>query len=84
MPCLEDMPWMGMVQKLLHIFEQMCEEGVQISHGTFVYIISSCTYWGLVDEGFWYFDSMGSLYKILITLDSYAFIGDFLLSLSYH
>ncbi len=44
MPCLEDMPWMGMGQKLLHIFEQMCEEGVQISHVTFVYIISSCSH----------------------------------------
>ncbi len=34
-----------------------------------------------MDEGFWYFDSMGSVYKTPITLDSYDFIGDFLLSL---
>ncbi len=67
----------------LALFEQMCEEGVEISNITFVYLLSACSHAGLVDEGLCYFESMSMVYKIPATVEHYTCMVDLLGHASY-
>ncbi len=70
---LNEMPWpdvnavlggcMGMVRKLLNILTR-CVEGVQPNDTTFVWILSTCTDAGLVDEGMHCYGSLITVYMI--------------------
>jgi pentatricopeptide repeat protein len=67
----------------LALFERMCEEGVEMSNITFVYLLSACSHAGLVDEGLCYFESMSMVYKIPATVEHYTCMVDLLGHASY-
>jgi pentatricopeptide repeat protein len=69
---------MGMVRKLLHIFEQMCEESVQPDDITFVCLLSACSHAGLVHEGMCFYASMKEVYMISPTVEHYTCMVDLL------
>ncbi|CAK9267147.1 unnamed protein product [Sphagnum jensenii] len=68
----------GHGKQALELFEQMCQEGVEMDRITFVLLLSACSHAGLVNEGLCYFESMGSVYSIPATLEHYAFMVDLL------
>jgi len=68
----------GHGKQALELFEQMCQEGVEMDRITFVLLLSACSHAGLVNEGLCYFESMGSVYSIPATLEHYASMVDLL------
>ncbi|CAM6065707.1 unnamed protein product [Sphagnum tenellum] len=68
----------GHGKQALELFEQMCQEGVEMDRITFVLLLSACSHAGLVNEGLCYFESMGSVYSIPATMEHYASIVDLL------
>ncbi|KAH8934858.1 hypothetical protein BDL97_17G001400 [Sphagnum fallax] len=68
----------GHGREALAHFEWMCEEAVPINNVTFVCLLSACSHAGLVYEGLCYFDSMGSVYDVSVTVEHYACMVDLL------
>jgi pentatricopeptide repeat protein len=59
-------------------FEQMCREGVAVDSVTFIALLTACSCAGLVNEGFCYFEMMGSVHGISATPEHYACMVDLL------
>ncbi|XP_073222264.1 pentatricopeptide repeat-containing protein At4g39530 [Cicer arietinum] len=61
----------GEAAKALQVFEHMTMEGVKPNYITFVAVLSACSHAGLLDLGFYHFDSM-SRFGIEPGIDHYA------------
>ncbi|XP_020689310.2 pentatricopeptide repeat-containing protein At2g33680 isoform X1 [Dendrobium catenatum] len=67
----------GLVLNALHLFEVMKESGVMPDGITFVEILSACSHFGLVKEGWEYFESITD-YGLEKTMNHYACMVDLL------
>jgi pentatricopeptide repeat protein len=83
----EVVPWTTMIlgfarhgcsNDAIMLFEQMLEEGVKPTKATYAGILVACTHSGLLDEGFWYFNTMGTRHDIPPSMDHYACVVDLL------
>jgi pentatricopeptide repeat protein len=61
----------GEAAKALQVFEHVIMEGVKPNYVTFVGVLSACSHAGLIDLGFYHFDSM-SQFGIEPGIDHYA------------
>ncbi|CAM6039203.1 unnamed protein product [Sphagnum compactum] len=69
----------GQGQRAIELSRQMQLEGVEPDHVTFVGLLNaSCSRAGLVNEGFCYFEMMGSVHGISATPEHYACMVDLL------
>ncbi|CAM6045275.1 unnamed protein product [Sphagnum compactum] len=68
----------GHAKEAVGQFEQMSQEIIEIDEVTFVALLSACSHGGFVDEGLWYFESMGSVYGVSATVEHYACMVDLL------
>ncbi|CAM6093772.1 unnamed protein product [Calypogeia fissa] len=68
----------GHAKEALGHFEQMAAEGVEVDMVTFVSLLSACSHAGLVDEGLYYFETMGSVHGIYPSIKHYACMVDLL------
>ncbi|CAM6016852.1 unnamed protein product [Sphagnum balticum] len=68
----------GRGKEALQQFEQMCQEGVAVDSVTFIALLTACSRAGLVNEGFCYFEMMGSVHGISATPEHYACMVDLL------
>ncbi|CAK9205970.1 unnamed protein product [Sphagnum troendelagicum] len=68
----------GRGKEALQQFEQMCREGVAVDSVTFIALLTACSRAGLVNEGFCYFEMMGSVHGISATPEHYACMVDLL------
>ncbi len=68
----------GLGKEAFKHFELMSQAGVEMDQVTFIYLLLACTHAGLVDEGFYYFESMGLVYGVLTTMERYTCIIDIL------
>ncbi|KAH9306155.1 hypothetical protein KI387_010559, partial [Taxus chinensis] len=66
----------GSAEDTLKIFEQMLQAGIKPDCITFIGVLSACSHTGLVDKGFYYFNSMSRDYSITPMTDHYACIID--------
>eukprot|EP01018_Ginkgo_biloba_P018935 Gb_33114 [translate_table: standard] len=62
----------------LQLFEQMLRAGIRPDHITFIAILSACSYAGLVNEGYHYFESMIQDHFIKPRADHYTCMVDLL------
>ncbi|KAL0906049.1 hypothetical protein M5K25_024510 [Dendrobium thyrsiflorum] len=67
----------GLVLIALHLFEEMKESGVKPDGITFVEVLSACSHFGLVKEGWEYFESITD-YGLEKTMSHYACMVDLL------
>ncbi|CAA2981084.1 pentatricopeptide repeat-containing At3g22150, chloroplastic [Olea europaea subsp. europaea] len=68
----------GMGEKAITLFYSMGEYGINPDAVTFVAVLSSCSYTGLVDEGLKIFESMNIEYGIRPSTEHYACVVDML------
>jgi pentatricopeptide repeat protein len=68
----------GRGKEALQQFEQMRQEGVAVDSVTFIALLTACSRAGLVNEGFCYFEIMGSVHGISATPEHYACMVDLL------
>jgi pentatricopeptide repeat protein len=68
----------GHAKEALEHFEQMVDGGVEVDRVTFLSLLSACGHAGLVDEGLYYFSSMGKDHGISPTVKHYACVVDLL------
>jgi pentatricopeptide repeat protein len=66
----------GLGKEAFKHFEQMFQASVEMDQVTFIYLLLACTHVGLVDEGFYYFESMGLVYGVLVAMEHYTCIID--------
>lgn len=68
----------GLGDRVLQLFDQMVEAGVQPDYITFVCVLSACSHGGLVEKGFKYFNSMSQDHKTAPGNEHYACMVDML------
>ncbi|KAK8945664.1 putative pentatricopeptide repeat-containing protein [Platanthera guangdongensis] len=68
----------GHGREAISLFEQMQELGLEPDHITFVAVLSSCSYSGLLDAGKHYFNSMTDRYQLVPRMEHYACMVDLL------
>eukprot|EP01018_Ginkgo_biloba_P004466 Gb_36636 [translate_table: standard] len=68
----------GQGKKALKLFEQMLVAGMRPNEITFVGVLYACSHTGLVDEGRFYFHSMGREHGITPTIEHYTCMVDLL------
>ncbi|KAL7129277.1 hypothetical protein ABFS83_13G054800 [Erythranthe nasuta] len=68
----------GFGGKALELFKQLVDEGHEPNEVTFLGVLSACTHVGLVEEGWDYFKSMRTLFKVEPGPDHYACMVDLL------
>ncbi|XP_061356679.1 pentatricopeptide repeat-containing protein At2g33680 [Gastrolobium bilobum] len=87
MPTRDVISWNAMISGLsqngrgneaLKLFEEMCLEGTNPDHVTFVNLLSACSHMGLVDRGWVYFNMMLDEFDIAPTVEHYACMVDIL------
>ncbi|XP_011624250.1 pentatricopeptide repeat-containing protein At4g21065-like [Amborella trichopoda] len=66
----------GLSSEALKLFEEMGESGQQPNQVTFVALLCACSHGGLVNEGWFYFNSMASKYKIEPNIRHYGCVVD--------
>lgn len=62
----------GRGKEAIHLFEQMQREHIKPNHVTFLAVLSACSYSGLLDEGWHYFQCMNRDYGIIPRAMHYA------------
>ncbi|KAK6134486.1 hypothetical protein DH2020_031768 [Rehmannia glutinosa] len=68
----------GFGGEALELFRQLVDEGQEPNEVTFLGVLSACTHVGLVDEGWKYFESMRTVFKVEPGPDHYACMVDLL------
>ncbi|XP_072993095.1 pentatricopeptide repeat-containing protein At1g53600, mitochondrial [Typha latifolia] len=68
----------GLAEEALKLFAKMQRDGYKPNEATFLGILSACAHAGLVEEGYKYFESMGSIYGIKPTPEHYTCMVDLL------
>jgi pentatricopeptide repeat protein len=68
----------GCAMEALRVFEEMLKAGIKPSLVTFIYVLSTCSLAGLVDEGRYYFESMSRDHCITPSKDNYSCMIDIL------
>jgi hypothetical protein len=68
----------GLGEEALKHFEQMQQDGVQPNDITFICLLSSWSYAGLVDEGMHCFALLSTVYGISTKLEHHTYIVDLL------
>ncbi|KAM4107900.1 hypothetical protein ACB094_03G002400 [Castanea mollissima] len=68
----------GCANQVIELFEEMLGEGVKPDYITFVSVLSACSYAGLVEDGFLYFDSMTKVHGMNPGPEHYACMADLL------
>eukprot|EP01018_Ginkgo_biloba_P022796 Gb_37204 [translate_table: standard] len=68
----------GYIDLALQLMEQMQQTGLKPDHITFIGVLSACNYAGLVDEGWYHFDSMSRDHYIQPRADHYTCMVDLL------
>ncbi|KAL5727064.1 hypothetical protein ACHQM5_000296 [Ranunculus cassubicifolius] len=68
----------GRGEEAFHLFNEMCNAGIEPDSITFTAVLSACKHSGLTDEGWNYFDTMKKEYNITPTLEHYACMVDLL------
>jgi pentatricopeptide repeat protein len=87
MPQYDTVSWNAMIggyaqhgcgKEALQLFEQMQLASTKPNHITFVGVLSACSHVGLVNEGYFYFDSIKRDHSILPIMEHYACMVDLL------
>eukprot|EP01018_Ginkgo_biloba_P022114 Gb_05939 [translate_table: standard] len=68
----------GRSNEAFHLFEQMQRAGLKPNYITLVGILSACSHAGLVNEGWYYFDSISQTHGISPTSEHYSCMVDLL------
>lgn len=68
----------GCAYQVIELFENMLKKGIKPTWVTFVCVLSACSHTGLVDEGFYYFNSMGKQHNMNPGHEHYACMVDLL------
>lgn len=68
----------GYGHKALDLFSRMKMQGQSPDHVTFVGVLSACSHVGLVEKGFYHFESMSNLYGLIPQMEHYSCIVDLL------
>ncbi|XP_038986257.1 pentatricopeptide repeat-containing protein At4g39530-like [Phoenix dactylifera] len=68
----------GLGQEALHLFHEMLSAGVEPDGATYVGVLSACSHFGLVKEGWHYFESMWKDHRLERTINHYACMVDLL------
>ncbi|RVX20621.1 Pentatricopeptide repeat-containing protein, chloroplastic [Vitis vinifera] len=68
----------GRGEKALHYFSKMKEAQVQPDDVTMVGILSACAHAGLLDQGWWYFQSMEKVFGLVPKVEHYGCMVDLL------
>ncbi|KAF5751034.1 putative pentatricopeptide repeat-containing protein [Tripterygium wilfordii] len=85
MPCKDIVSWNtiimaygihGFGRTSIQLFSAMKEKGIKPNGRTFVYVLSSCSISGMVDEGWEYFNLMKREYGIDATIEHYGCMVD--------
>ncbi|KAG6518076.1 putative pentatricopeptide repeat-containing protein At5g52630 [Zingiber officinale] len=64
--------------KVIKLFDEMMDLGIEPDYITFVSVLSACSHNGLVDQGFKYFYSMSQVHKMAPGSEHYACMVDLL------
>ncbi|KAJ7558424.1 hypothetical protein O6H91_04G038300 [Diphasiastrum complanatum] len=73
----------GLGKETLQLFEQMCQENVQMDSTIFISLLSACSHAGLLYEAYCYFETLTPVYGILATIELYSCLIDLLGRLGY-
>ncbi|CAM6118183.1 unnamed protein product [Calypogeia fissa] len=68
----------GKAKEALMLFEQMCQQRIEMNWTTFFCLLCACSHAGLVEKGTQYFQSMVSNYGILPRAEHYVCMVDLL------
>ncbi|KAJ7523169.1 hypothetical protein O6H91_18G040000 [Diphasiastrum complanatum] len=68
----------GLGKEALLLFEEMCESGAEVDGSTLACLLSACSHAGLVDQGYYCFESMVPLYGIMATVEHHSCMVDLL------
>lgn len=68
----------GLGQGALHLFHEMLSAGVEPDGVTYVGVLSACSHFGLIKEGWHYFESMWKDHRLKRTINHYACMVDLL------
>ncbi|KAJ7295055.1 hypothetical protein O6H91_05G072700 [Diphasiastrum complanatum] len=73
----------GLGRNTLRLFEWICQEAMAVDDCTFLALLSTFSHTALLDEGYYYFESMSPKYGIQATAKHYSCIIDLLGRLGY-
>ncbi|KAJ8633031.1 hypothetical protein MRB53_026367 [Persea americana] len=68
----------GRAQEALEFFDEMQKAGIMPNQITFVGVLNACSYVGMVDEGYAYFEQMTHTFGIIPLTEHYACMVDLL------
>ncbi|OAY62812.1 Pentatricopeptide repeat-containing protein, chloroplastic [Ananas comosus] len=68
----------GHGDRVLQLFDEMLEKGIEPDYITFVCVLSACSHNGLVEQGLMHFDSMSRTYNMEPGSEHYACVVDML------
>ncbi|KAJ7523159.1 hypothetical protein O6H91_18G039800 [Diphasiastrum complanatum] len=68
----------GLGKEALLLFEEMCESGAEVDGSTLACLLSACSHGGLVDQGYYCFESMVPLYGVMATVEHHSCMVDLL------
>ena len=68
----------GHGKKTLQLAAQMCAKGIQLNHITLISILSACSHSGLLNEGWFLFDSMTRDHGVKPTVKHFSCMVDLL------
>ncbi|KAL8152506.1 hypothetical protein V2J09_010266 [Rumex salicifolius] len=68
----------GFADRAVQLFDQMLNDNVTPTHGSFVGILLACAHVGLVDKGLEYFNSMEKVHRLMPQMKHYGCVVDLL------
>lgn len=68
----------GFATKALEMFQKMIDEGVKPNGITYIAVLSACSHVGLINEGWFHFNSMYKEHGISLKMEHYACMVDIL------